>query len=887
MITTLMMLLGLSGAGAGLYNVIKEPSSGTDKGRGGEDDGGGSSRRRRERKRAREESQQSDEGDGLGDLPPPKWGGRGKEVPFQTPKGLPDQEQRSPKPVANDLPDLGDDEDNSGYPAAQTPSKGGRSRDKNRKKETKPQSLEDIPLGEFGENEDDPDLAQNLKPRRDKPELSFSADDIISKNSKYSFHRRPLLNAEALIESDHVEEAIEIYTRTGDRIPDQEIKNKIQKNIKDLEEYIELGGGDQIYEPELPKGKTEEPKTKKDSKKEKLSEGQNADYQDFVSALKQVSEVFAESIAKAIQYAQSTPPGGGNQPQPPVSPGSPNNQPSAIDSNNTPQKPGNAETRTTDSGGGSPYTLPPPGAVGADFLHPLVYQFLKDAPPLPDYSHVGEKETKGNYENLLKSLNQGLMAPPSAGGPIVLPPNFPNTGTGPAPMEGASPAASGIVGPFYLPNPGQIQSDFQNLSEALSKATGEVENLGTIAGGMESALGANSKSKDLAGLDLPDDTFFSNDWKQFRDLPLVDRRSGKERRVNSDRRENQAGRKDRRSGIERRKSDKFKEREDYLKDKAVQKLESDVKKAQALPKSSLNDLLAPYFPSLPQRLNLPPGNDIQPKPEPGEKLDLPDPLTKDIPKEEEWIGDESEWFEETTKALRKEVDLPAPVDPYDYSSTAPKIGLPDAIDPAKAKSETVIETDDPIQVELMGGPTQKEELKIGLPDPDEVYRDRPFKKGEEGTGTYEDEEPELDTEPPEIEIVDGNLDEIPEATDTPDELAEKAEEEPEKIIHGVLELKPPEADDAPFLTLTYDFGKIPHAFRLSKNYSIMEYSYFKYKPMLMKAQEFARRKMLKNALNYYRVIKSQNIPPELRKMINRNIRDITEFMEKFLMAKGG
>ncbi|TGN11933.1 hypothetical protein [Leptospira ilyithenensis] len=883
MITTLMMLLGLSGAGAGLYNVIKEPSRGKER----EKEGEGSSRRRRERKRAREESGEYDEGDGLPDVPPPKWGGRGKEVPFRTPKGPPDREPKLPEPVENDLPELGDEGDSAGYPST-VPSKSGRSRDKNKKKETKPQALEDIPLGEFGE--DDPILAGNLKQRKDKPELSFSADDIISKNSKYAFHRRPLLNAEALVESDHVEEAIEIYTRTGDRIPDPEIKSKIQKNIRDLEEYIEFGGGEPVFEPEkgLPTGKPDESKSKKDSKKEKSGDSKNADYQDFVTALKQVSEVFAESIAKAIQYAQNLPPSGSGQPSqspssPPQTPVSDNN-PNAIDSDKfTPQKPDKPETRTPDIGGGG-YTLPPPGAVGADFLHPLVYQFLKDAPPLPDYSHVGEKETKGNYENLLKSLNQGLMAPPSVGGPIVLPPNFNAAVTPPStPMEGASPAASGIVGPFYLPNPGQIQSDFQNLSEALSKATEEVGNLGSIAGGMESALGANSKSKDLAGLDLPDDTFFSNEWKQFRDLPLVDRRSGKERRVNEDRRE-KAGRKDRRSGLDRRQSDKFKEREEYLKDKAVQKLESDVKKAQNLPKSSLNDLLAPYFPTLPPRPYFPPE---QPRPEPAEKLGLPDPLAKETPKEEEWIGDESEWFEETTKALRKEVDLPAPVDPYDHSITAPKIGLPDAIDPSKSKSETIIETDDPIQVELMGGPTQKEELKIGLPDPDEVYRDRPFKKGEEAGSYEEGEEPELDTEPPDIEIVDGNLDEIPEATDTPDELAEKVEEEPEKIIHGVLELKPPEADDAPFLTLTYDFGKIPHAFRLSKNYSIMEYSYFKYKPMLMKAQEFARRKMLKNALNYYRVIKSQNIPPELRKMINRNIRDITEFMEKFLMAKGG
>ncbi|MCB1171787.1 MAG: hypothetical protein KDK25_15675, partial [Leptospiraceae bacterium] len=104
-------------------------------------------------------------------------------------------------------------------------------------------------------------------------------------------------------------------------------------------------------------------------------------------------------------------------------------------------------------------------------------------------------------------------------------------------------------------------------------------------------------------------------------------------------------------------------------------------------------------------------------------------------------------------------------------------------------------------------------------------------------------------------------------------------------IRGVLELKPPDEDDAPFLTLTYDFSKIPDSFKLSRDYHTMEYAYYKYKPMLIKAQEFTRRKMLKNALNYYRVIKSQNIPPEFKRMINRNIRDITDYLEKFLMSR--
>ena len=173
-----------------------------------------------------------------------------------------------------------------------------------------------------------------------------------------------------------------------------------------------------------------------------------------------------------------------------------------------------------------------------------------------------------------------------------------------------------------------------------------------------------------------------------------------------------------------------------------------------------------------------------------------------------------------------------------------------------------------------------DELKIELPNPDDFVRTK--------SGHLID--PFAPEETPEINMIEGDgpqtseeggpeISEIPELPPPPPE--------PERTIHGILELKPPEIDDAPFLTLTYDFSKIPHPFKLSKNYSIMEYSYYKYKPMLMKAQEFARRKMLKNALNYYRVIKSQNIPPELKNMINRNITDITEFLEKFIMSKGG
>ena len=833
-----MMLLGLSGAGAGLYNVIKNPSEPSDAG----EDNRPPSRRKRSRgdQKENEIPEKKLPDSKKKGTPPPDWGGRGEELPFQTPKP---EEGRLPRgdarPLPEGLPSLEDWTSEEEPQESSTRSK----RRRNRKIEEEPESLAEVPLGDYGsgQNESPSEEKRNSgKPRGDSPEISFPADDIISKNSKYSFHRRPLLNAEALIEKNNFDEAIEIFQRTGDRIPDPEIKNKIQKNITDIEEFVEdleaeRAQQESLAAAEKPKGK---PITDFGSA-QKIPSGETG-YEDFVTAMKQVAEVFADSIAKAIQYAQSPVPQSPNQQT--------SDQPTGSFPFPNPKDPIGQPSRTIPE-------LPPQGNVGADFLHPLIYQFLKDSPPLPGYAGMDTKEEKQNYESLIKSLNQGLMSPPQSGMPM------PFTGGGNAP---------GIVGPFYLPNPDQLKTDFTHLSGALNEAAEGAKNLADITSSFEKAK-SEIKDKEISDLDLPEDTFFSDEWQNFRGLPLVDRRIGGERRKNADRRENKAGRKDRRSGVDRRKIDRFKEREEYLKNKALEKLEEAAKRAQTLAPPSLNDLLKPYFPPVPERLNLPDGRDLR------EREDKP---REEIPKPEEWIEGDPDWFDKTTEALRKEVTLPDPVDPKAPTLDMPLIGLPDPIDPTKAKSETIIETDDPIQVELTAR-AQEESLKIGLPDPEEAFRDRVVKK------EAEEEEPEFDEEPPEIELVDGELGEISEAKETPDEMANKIEEEPEKIIHGVLELKPPEADDAPFLTLTYDFGKIPHAFRLSKNYSIMEYSYYKYKPMLMKAQEFARRKMLKNALNYYRVIKSQNIPPELRKMINRNIRDITEFMEKFLMAKGG
>ncbi|TGK47220.1 hypothetical protein [Leptospira bouyouniensis] len=835
MLTTLMMLLGLSGTGADLDEIAR-----------GEGSGGPTSDLSQRQKR-RLKQRQGDEtnppepkrsgGGGRSSRDPSPKKGRGEELGFQTEPKSPKTKTKSLSDKLSELPEM-DEEDGEpslGGEESKNPSR------RKREKQKPPKSLSELPLGDFGEESVDSESSPQ-RPRRENPEISFSADDIISKNSKYSFHRRPLLNAEALVEAEQVEEAIEIFERTGNRIPDPGIKEKIKKNIQDLEEFLEDNPAKSPDDPNKDSGKKgKDPLPKGKPKPPGSGETPDKDLSDLVHALKEVSELFAESIARAIQFAQNSQP-----------PNFPNLQkdaqfPQPQNIGDFPPPPLPKENRETQSSGGPQINQTVEG--GNQLVHPIVYQFLQGSPP-PQSLNPAQIQ---NQDQLLQSLNEGLTAgalTPSAPGMQV------------------PPSGSGIVGPFFVPPESKQRTeeerkpfDLQELAEQISK-------------------------KDVSELDLPEDTFFSNDWKQFKDLPLVDRRSGEERRKNPDRRTNLAGRKDRRSGEDRRKRDRFKEREEFLKNQALQKLEKKAKEFEAKgEEASLNDLLKPYFPEQPN-LKLPESWDL-------ESIGLPDPndIRRDEkepllhPNERRVSVEEPNWFQEATDSLRKELELPDPVDPQTDELISSKVELPESVDPNKHKSETIIETDLPIQVELTNRPLVADDIKIGLPDADEVFRDRKLKEEAEAK-----EGPSFDdVDGPDIEIVDGDLGEIAEE-ESPmplDEMAEKAtEDEPEKIIHGVLELKPPEADDAPFLTLTYDFGKIPHAFRLSKNYSIMEYSYYKYKPMLMKAQEFARRKMLKNALNYYRVIKSQNIPPELRKMINRNIRDITEFMEKFLMAKG-
>jgi hypothetical protein len=52
--------------------------------------------------------------------------------------------------------------------------------------------------------------------------------------------------------------------------------------------------------------------------------------------------------------------------------------------------------------------------------------------------------------------------------------------------------------------------------------------------------------------------------------------------------------------------------------------------------------------------------------------------------------------------------------------------------------------------------------------------------------------------------------------------------------------------------------------------------------MLEKANEYIKKRKVRDAINYYKVVMSQNIPPEFKAMIRKNLNDLTEYLEKYL-----
>lgn len=117
-----------------------------------------------------------------------------------------------------------------------------------------------------------------------------------------------------------------------------------------------------------------------------------------------------------------------------------------------------------------------------------------------------------------------------------------------------------------------------------------------------------------------------------------------------------------------------------------------------------------------------------------------------------------------------------------------------------------------------------------------------------------------------------------------EEEYEKKRRDEEQFYERFLKHEKRVRKELPILKVSYDFSRLPDELSLSKDKNILEYSLYKYKPLLEKANEFIKKRRVRDAINYYRTVMSQNIPPEFKAMIRKNINDLNEYLEKYLSA---
>ena len=106
--------------------------------------------------------------------------------------------------------------------------------------------------------------------------------------------------------------------------------------------------------------------------------------------------------------------------------------------------------------------------------------------------------------------------------------------------------------------------------------------------------------------------------------------------------------------------------------------------------------------------------------------------------------------------------------------------------------------------------------------------------------------------------------------------------EDEQFYSAFMERYAPKRKELPILRVTYAFDKLPDRNTLSREQNVLEYSFYKYKPMLEKAGDYIKRRRVKDALNYYKVILDQNIPNEFKTMVQKNVNDLNEYLEKYM-----
>ena len=135
-----------------------------------------------------------------------------------------------------------------------------------------------------------------------------------------------------------------------------------------------------------------------------------------------------------------------------------------------------------------------------------------------------------------------------------------------------------------------------------------------------------------------------------------------------------------------------------------------------------------------------------------------------------------------------------------------------------------------------------------------------------------------------IEILGDSKRESEYTYDLTDEEFERKQREEEEFYGKFLRHERRKKKELPILKVSYDFSRLPDEFSLSRDKNILEYAFYKYKPLLEKADEYINKRLLRDAINYYKVVMSQNIPPEFKSMIRKNINDLIEYLEKYFAA---
>ena len=95
--------------------------------------------------------------------------------------------------------------------------------------------------------------------------------------------------------------------------------------------------------------------------------------------------------------------------------------------------------------------------------------------------------------------------------------------------------------------------------------------------------------------------------------------------------------------------------------------------------------------------------------------------------------------------------------------------------------------------------------------------------------------------------------------------------------------KPRVKKELPILQVSYRFDKLPEISSLSKESNVIATTFYKYKDLLEKANEYIKRRRVKDALNYYQVVMDQDIPDEFKIMLKQNIDDLKEYLEKYML----